>query len=233
MSLLTNYPYITICVKQGILKAIINQLIDTFMSRLSTVPGVFNFADALAQEKKGKRLIPNSLVSKVIAEGIQDSSPGSKVWTRTIIAFPAPGLAFGYEVCFTNRPYSFVLDTSQFSKEKNVALVFDDFSIHRDGRRVEFIPRSIDVITDFPQESGWCGSSKNGIPQHNSKYDLYLWRWACEMIVPIVRFPASTGSFGPKDFFLNHRHSDRFGVLLSSDELVKDQVVPIRLVQSV
>jgi len=201
------------------------------MSRLSTVPGAFNFADAMAQEKGRAKLIPNSIVPKVLAEDIQ--GPGRKMWTRTLVAFPGSGLAFGHELCFTNRPHSFVLDTSQFSGEKKVALAFDDFSVHRSGRRVEFVPKSIDVITDFPQESCWCTSSKVGIPKIGFPYDIYLWRWSCEMIVPIVRFIGSEGSFGPKDVFLNHRHSDRFGVLLSSDELVKDPVVPIRLVQSV
>jgi len=201
------------------------------MSRFSTVPGVFNFADAMAKEKGRAKLIPNRFASKVLAEDIE--GPGRKVWTRTIVAFPGSNLAFGHEVRFTNRPFSFVLDTSQFSGEKMIALAFDDFTVHKDGRRVEFVPNSIDVVTNFPQESGWCGSNQNGIPQLNSTHEFYLWRWTSEMVVPAVRFLGREGSFGPKDFFLNHRHSDRFGVLLSSDELVGGQVVPIRLAQSV
>jgi hypothetical protein len=198
------------------------------MRNVSAHTGKLSFSDAKKLEKNGSRLITAQMAEKLMVEPARagDSMLAiGKFWTGTIVAYPKANLPFSYEVQVPNRPLIFLLDTSDFRGEKNLALVFSEFEVHEDGRQRIYVPKEVVPLAPFPQESGWCSLHESGVPIKNGKYGHYLWRWDGERVGPLVRAFGKDGS----DVFIHHRPSEKLQAIFAQSALPeqKADVIPI------
>lgn len=187
------------------------------MKGLSCHNEMLSFHAAMQLERNGKRLVSNKLAGKILSEGIMLGMP-SRFWTRTIIAYPSANNAFSYEIRSINRPYIYILDTRDFRGEKNIAIVFDEYDLIRQGRFMIYQPKEMEVARIFPQENGWYSVNSMGIPIIGPGTSHFLWRWNSERVGPIVRGAGTERSPSNTDIYMHHRHSEKFYPVLAGKE---------------
>ncbi len=188
------------------------------MSSLITPGAAFESALASARAKKSN-LVSNKFADRLLVEGRAELP---RIWTGTIVAYPAPGAPFGDNIIlFDNRSrLRYVLETRAIKGERGAALVLEPGAYEISGKRGErmFVPKTAPIILPgFPQESGWYNvDSETLLPVLGHGKIRYLWRFSSEAVVAAVREHGS-GGWAKFDIFLNQKPSSKFGAVLQSD----------------
>src|SRR5512143_2437932 len=191
------------------------------MSLIKLARGRQTFESASGLEGgKRRRPMTNLMADRLLAERPLAGMGAFPIWTGTLVAYPGSRRMFGDAVEFSCRPYTYVLDTSEFKGIKGAALVFEDFELRRDGAWKVFLPRGRPMLIErFPQEPGWFGMhGTSGIPvvQETSE-KRFLFRLEAARVGPAAR------DFGPEgrmknDVLLHHRLSQKMGAIIMDEQ---------------
>lgn len=137
-------------------------------------------------------------------------------WTRSVLAYPGAGAAFGSVLeAFDQRGIHSLLDTNEFAGLKGAALLLEDFDIRFDGAAVRIEPTGpVRIVSGFPQIcrplDAFDIDEETGVPV-SKKGGVAFWRRSEGAISPIVR--ATYGDKQPA-LWANHGMSAEFAVIL-------------------
>ncbi|MCI0503700.1 hypothetical protein L0Y65_03230 [Candidatus Micrarchaeota archaeon] len=188
------------------------------MSILSTPGAAFEQALAAGRSRK-TTLIQNKLAGRVLHDG-REGMP--RIWTGTVVAFPAPGAPFGDTTTYLDRisRLRYILDTRRIKGERGAALVLEAGTYGLaciNGERIYQPAAPPLILPAFPQSGGWFDEDQaTGLPVLGMRGKLFLWRTMEEAILPVARDWGASG-WAKRDIFLNQRPSSRLHAVFLAD----------------
>lgn len=179
-----------------------------------------SFLESLKMKQK---MISNREADMLLIEGRMGRADGP-LWTKTVVAYPAAGEAFGSAVVYKDRDGKrYKMDCTDFRGEKGIALVMEEYDVKYDPAEMVhlFVPRlSIMAVEGFPQATGWYETDETGMPcgkalmtsasivQGLNRTERYLHRINGERVGPVARGHGDQyGEFGLRGFDINMRYS--------------------------